>query len=257
MQTDASGRLPARGSKLRAWLPVLVALVSSFSLATGRARGEDAPALNTVLFGSPQRRASSAGDRWQAALGMRTSWIGGAGFDPFSDNDTLAQGSLVVTRGLDVGARPLALALGLSLDLGHSDATTRGIDADLDLQRIAVVLEPRYLLAPGLFVGGRLAPGAQRVVASLHDPSAPSTLATSFWTPSVDASLTAGGRLNPAGARAGFWLLAEGGYGWSPSHDLTLSPRLSARDASKAGATSLGTLAPRAPFMRISLALSY
>jgi len=242
---------------LCAWLGVVVPLVSALSLAPGRARGEDAPALRTVLFGSQERRADFDGDRWQAALGMRTSWIGSAAFDPFSDDDTLAQGSLVVTRGLDVGARPLALALGLSLDLGHSDATTRGIDADLDLQRIAVVLEPRFLLVPGLFVGGRLAPGVQRVAASLHDPSAPSTLATAFRTPSVDVSLTAGGRLNPAGARAGVWLLAEGGYGWSPSHDLTLSPRLSARDASKAGTISLGTLAPRAPFMRISLALTY
>lgn len=243
----------------RAWLvralPLVVA--GALGLVPAGVRADDGPGAPTVRFGSASRPGDFAGDRWQAALGMRTSWIRSAGFDPFSENDALAQGSLVVTRGLDVGVPPLLLVLGLSLDLGHTDAVTRGVDADLDLQRIAVVLEPRYLLAPGLYLGVRLAPGLQHLSASLHDPSAPSTLATAFWVPSVDASLTAGGRLNPAGARVGVWLMAEGGYGWSPARDLTLSPELSPRDASKAGAISLGTLSPRAPFLRISLALSY
>ena len=261
MRTDARGCSPPRRGRAACWawmvgvLPLVAA--GALALAPAPARASDEPAGKTVRAGSGRRPGDLAGDGWQAALGLRTSWIRSAGFDPFSDNDALAQGSLVATRGLDVGASPLSLVLGLSLDFGHSDAVTRGIDAELNLQRIAVVLEPRYWLAPGLYTGVRLAPGLQHLSASLHDPSSPATLATAFWVPSVDASLTAGGRLNPAAARVGLWLLAEGGYGWSPARDLSLSPALPAGDASKAGAVSLGTLRARAPFLRISLALSY
>jgi hypothetical protein len=236
-------------------LPLLGAL--ALTLAPGAARGQDQPALRTVVYGSGPGGAEPGGDRWQASLGLRTSLVRSAGFDPFSDGDALSHGSLVLTRSLDLQAHTLALALGLASDLGHSDATTRGISTDLDLQRFAAVIEPRYAPVAGVFVGARLAPGVQRVAVSLHDPSAPSTLSAAFWGLSVDASLSAGVRVNPATARAGLWLLAEGGYGWSPSHELTLTPRLAGRDADKAGTTSLGTLATAAPFFRISAALSY
>jgi hypothetical protein len=260
MTTEARAHFGAGRAIWRAcWIVRALPLVLSgaFWVAPSAARADDTPAWKTVRFAAGRQPEDLAGDRWQAALGMRTSWIRSAGFDPFSDNDALAQGSLAVTRALDLGLPALSLVLGLSLDLGHSDAVTRAIDADLDLQRTALVLEPRYLLAPGVYIGLRLAPGLQHLSASLHDRSAPSALAAAFWVPSVDASLTAGARLNPAAARVGVWLLAEGGYGWSPARDLTLSPELPPGDASKAGAISLGTLSARGPFLRISLALGY
>jgi hypothetical protein len=55
----------------------------------------------------------------------------------------------------------------------------------------------------------------------------------------------------------GLGLLGDAGYGWAPRRDLTLVPQLPARDASKAGATELGSLSPRGMFGRVSLAISY
>lgn len=260
MRTEVGGcgRVQARPARWRAGLATaLPLLVATLVLAPGAARGEDQPALRTVVYGSGQQSADASRDRWQGSLGLRTSLVRSAGYDPFSDNDALSHGSLVFTRSLDIQPHTVALALGLAMDFGHSDATTRGISADLDLERFAAVIEPRYSPVAGAFVGARLAPGAQRVAVALHDPSAPSTLSASYWGLSVDASLTAGVRLNPASARAGVWLLAEGGYGWSPSHQVTLTPELAARDAAKAGTSSLGTLATAAPFLRFSAALSY
>jgi hypothetical protein len=61
-----------------------------------------------------------------------------------------------------------------------------------------------------------------------------------------------------AGARGvGVWLTADGGYGWSPSHQLALAPAVGAADASKAGVTSLGELSLRGAFMRASFALTF
>ncbi len=202
---------------------------------------------------APPERGS---DRWQAALGVRTSVVRDAGFDPFSTGDVLPQFSVVVTHTLRAGTG-FVPALGLAADFGSSSANARGADAQLQTWRLAIVLEPRFVPASGFYVGARIAPGLLHTSARLLDTSAPAPLAAAFTTASIDASLVAGVRLNPGMGPIGLWLLADAGYGWAPRRDLTLVPELPARDASKAGTTELGSLSPRGMFGRVSLAIGY
>jgi hypothetical protein len=178
------------------------------------------------------------------------------GFDPFSENDVMPQLSVSVLRAF--GSAPgLVPAVGLVWDTGASSADARGIQASLGLMRLALALEARFMPASGVYVTGRLAPGVLHVSASLQDGSAPGVLDTAYTTASLDASVGAGIRLTPAAAPVGFWLVGDGGYGWAPSHDLTLRPELPKTDAQKAGPTALGSLAARGAFFRLGLALSY
>jgi hypothetical protein len=248
--TGAPGR--ARSPRLAAALAAVPAMmVLSFA---GDARADGTP--SAVLPANSVGGLASGGDRWQGSLGVRTSLLRDAGFDPFSTSDALAQVTFAVTHALRAGPG-LVPALGLALDIGGADAVARGADAQLGLVKLALVLEPRFVPRPGFYVAARLVPGLMHAEATLRDASAPAMLTTSYWTASIDTSLAAGVRINGWTTPIGLWLLGEGGYGWAPRHDLTLSPALPSSDAQKAGATSLGTFAARGPFMRVSLALSY
>jgi hypothetical protein len=194
--------------------------------------------------------------RWQVALGVRTSVVRDAGFDPFSTSDLLAQFSATAMHTLRAG-EGFVPALGVAADIGSSSATARGAGAQLNTWRLALVLEPRFVPAPGFYVGARIAPGLLHTSATLTDNSAPAPLSAAYSTLSVDASLSAGVRLNPGMGPIGLWLVADAGYGWAPRRTLTLVPELPARDASKAGATELGSLSPRGMFGRVGLAASY
>jgi hypothetical protein len=195
-------------------------------------------------------------ERWQLALGIRTSVVRDAGFDPFSTGDLLAQFSATLLHTLRAG-EGLVPALGVSADFGSSSAIARGADAQLDTWRLALHLEPRFVPAPGFYLAARIAPGLQHTSATLTDGSAPAPLSIAYSTLSVDASLGGGVRLNPGTSPIGLWLVADAGYGWAPRRNLTLVPELPARDASKAGATELGSLSARGMFGRMSLAVSY
>ena len=195
-------------------------------------------------------------DRWQGAIGVRGSIVRDPGFDPFSIGDGLAQMSFALLHTLRGGVG-MVPALGVAFDLGGSDAPARGVGAELAMWRLALVLEPRFMSAPGFYCDVRVAPGLVHAAATLHDPAAPAPLATSYWTSSFDASLGAGVRLNTWMAPVGLWLVGEGGYGWTPRHALTLVPALPGSDAAKAGATDLGGLSPRGLFFRVGLAVGY
>jgi hypothetical protein len=195
-------------------------------------------------------------ERWQAAIGVRTSVVRDAGLDPFSTGDALAQFSMTVLHTLRAG-EGFVPAFGLAADVGGSSAIARGAEADLLLWRLALVFEPRVVPTPGFYAGLRIAPGLLHASATLRDGSTPVSLATSYWTPSVDASFSAGARLNPGMGTIGLWLLGDAGYGWAPRRDLALVPQLPAHDASKAGTTDLGSLSPRGMFGRVSVAVSY
>ncbi len=244
MATRNQGR--ARAWRWLAWCAPLAAagaITTSAPRANAQGYRPSAPSLSTP-------------DRWQAAIGVRASVVRDGGLDPFSTADALAQFSAAVVHTLRAG-NGFVPALGLATDIGSSEATARGADATLGTWRLAVVLEPRYVLTSGFYVGARIAPGIVHTSATLRDASAPAPLATAYWTSSVDASLGAGARLNAGAGPIGLWLIGEAGYGWAPKHSLTLAPELPARDASKAGSTDLGSLSQRGIFGRVSLAVSY
>jgi hypothetical protein len=231
----------------------LVGAAVTVALGTSPARAADnlAPAISTV---DGHERPGSG--RWQASLGLRTSFLRDPGYDPFSSNDVLTQLSVTVMHAFR-SAPGLTPAVGLVWDTGEASASARGVDASLGLMRLAVALEARFTPRPWMYVMARVAPGILHASASLADESAPAPLDTNYTTLSVDGSAGAGVRITPASSPVGFWLVGDGGYGWAPTHDLTLRPSLPKTDAQKAGPTDLGALAVRGAFFRLGLALSY
>jgi hypothetical protein len=197
-------------------------------------------------------------DVWQLAVGVRTTIIRGAAFDRFSVDDAMAQLSSTVSRVVfSTGA--LAIGAGLAVDIGSSDAMARNATASLSLDRASLLLDVRYRPHRRVQAFARVAPGVVRGSATVtDDPNIGiGTLQQTFALGSIDGSAGAAVSLTPATSAVGFWLVAEGGYGWTPSQHLVLAPHLDEQDRDKAGTLDAGTLAPRGPFFRVALALSF
>jgi hypothetical protein len=195
---------------------------------------------------------------WELTAGVRTTYVKGAGYDPFSTNDALVQFSTTGTRAV-IRRDRLALVAGVGLDVGGSSAAARGAPSSLTLTRVSALAEGRYQPAWRFYLFARLAPGLLHGTATLDDPSSPAAagLTDEFDAFSLDAA--AGGAFcfgDLGNAHLGAWLVADGGYGWTPDQHLVLAPQLGG-DQSKAGALDLGTLAARGGFFRIAVALSY
>ncbi len=229
-------------------------LLFALSAWLGFAFGAGAPARAQVLEATalPPVRPPI----WEVGAGVRTMFIKGAGYDPFSTNDTFVTFSLSGTREL-LRTGQLALAAGLGLDIGGTIADARGAPSALTLTRISALAEGRYQPAPRFYFFGRVAPGLLHGHATIDDGSslAGGQLGTTFDTISLDASGGAALCLGALGlARVGAWVTADGGYGWAPSRELVLSPSFG---GSQNGTLDLGALAARGGFFRISVALGF
>jgi hypothetical protein len=186
-------------------LPWLAALSLSLAAAGARAQmieAEVPPAIRTPI--------------WEVAAGVRTAYIKGAGYDPFSDDDGFVQFSICGTRVLVAQGERLAFAAGIGLDAGSSSSTARGTPSSLSLTRVSALAEGRYQPWHRVYGFARLAPGLLHGSASLSDPSAPNEarLTDGFNTFALDASAGAAVRLGEmTRAGLGIWLTADGGYG--------------------------------------------
>jgi len=78
-----------------------------------------------------------------------------------------------------------------------------------------------------------------------------------FTLPSIDGSAGAAVALTSPTTMLGFWVTAEGGYGWTPSQHLLLSPHLDPRDQDKAAPLAFRTLALRGAFFRLAVAFTF
>jgi hypothetical protein len=235
----------------RRWL-LLLGLVTALAAAGRPAQAQ----TEAQLVATPPAKV---GPRlWEATIGVRTVFIKGAAFDPFSSGDAFAQFSLSGARVVVRSGR-LALVGGAILDLGTSDSTARGAPSELSLTRISALVEGRYQPWSRLYGFVRVAPGLLHGSASMTDASSPAgdSLGTTFNAFSVDASAGAAFRIGAIGSTGlAAWLTGEGGYGWAPSERLLLTPDLGSNQ-SKAGALDLGSLTPGGGFFRIAFALAY
>jgi hypothetical protein len=212
--------------------------------------------LSTVVAASAARAEPEPDRDWQGTIGVRAALIKDRGFDPFSERDAFAQLSVGVSRVL-LRQGPLAFAAGAALDTGSSEAAARSAQAHLDLDRLSALIELRYQVVARFYAFGRVAPGVLRGKAELHDPAPVVPLQTRFGALSVDASAGVAGRITDARTQFGVWLVAEGGYGWTPSHPLSLGPSFAAADSNKAGSLEIRDLAARGVFGRASVAFTY
>lgn len=196
---------------------------------------------------------------WEAHVGYRGTFVDSPGYAPFSSNDYFPQFTLGASRVVGWRGR-FALAAGLSWDFGESDATARGANTGLTVDRFTVPLTMRYELWRWLHVFVTVAPGVTYANAHVDESSAPAPLVKTSWMPSGDAS--AGARWAFATTRVGpfpvvFWLTAEGGYAWTASMELAMSPDLSSHDPRQTATTDLGSLAMNGGFGRMALSVSF
>jgi len=183
------------------------------------------------------------------------------GFDTFASNDVLAQFSIdgtvpIVTRGR------LVLGAGLGWDVGGRSATVRGLDSSLTAHRLYVPIEGRYHFWPGLFVFGKVSPGAAIALASVKDGSAPSELSGSAWAFSADASIGGSILLGPRqrmDKRAvRFWLTPEIGYAYTTNASIRLNPNRAESEVLGSDENAqLGKLALSGIFWRASVGTTF
>lgn len=206
------------------------------------------PLLATTAAAPPPAKV----DRWQLTLGARSSLIRSAAFDPFSTDDGMTQAAVsasavVIDRGQVAGA------IGVEFDGGGNDSTARGQPSHLTLTHWALSLEARYRPRPRVYLFVRAAPGLAHTSASIDDSSfGGPALTGAFTTFALDGAAGGAFRINSPVHSVGFWVIAEGGYGWTPEHRLSLNP-----PQNDGGPLDLGNFSPRGPFLRIAAALSY
>lgn len=193
-------------------------------------------------------------------VGVRTTYVRDAGFDPYSSNDALLQGSLGATHTLKV-RWPFALAIGGRWDFGASTSKARGAETNLSAQRLLVSVEGRFHLGGrDGYVFARLAPGGLHLSTSVKDGSLGSAMESGGWVPALDASVgyawLVGPRSHPERHRVRFWLFPELGYAWSGAREQALTPSVAADDPRQYGTLQLPSLAVRGPFFRIGAGLS-
>ena len=197
-------------------------------------------------------------ETWQAAIGVRNTFIRSAGLDPFSSTDLMSQVSLAVEHVV-VRSDAFAFAAGVTGDFGGSDSIARSAPSNLQLWRVTAVAEGRYQPLPRAYGFLRFAPGMLRVSAEVDDASSPNgqRLEDSFDVLAIDTSAGAALRLSGPANPVAAWITAEAGYGWAGSHHLLLTPAAAARDQTKLAPLDLGTIDPRGAFLRFAVAITY
>ena len=253
-----------------------VALASMFLLAlvpaTGKAEPTPPPTPTpTATGGGDPARSAAHGIGLTAGLGIRSDLVHSGGLDPFSARDGVPQSALSISYRFGDTASP-SMAVGFEWDHGALTGTARGAETTLTIDRLSLGLEGRLPLVTRLVAFGRVAPGLLRDHASILDASAPGgayggaasgNLQQTTWVAAGDISGGLAYRFTEfhGGAQGapvfGFWLTAEGGYGYAATHDLVLSPHVETQPGRTDEPLRLGQLAFRGAFLRIRLALSF
>ena len=193
---------------------------------------------------------------WQVWFGLRTSFFGDRGFDPFSSNDVYPTGGIGASRSLYLSG-PMSFAAALTYDFGNKEGEARGEPTSLETHRLTIGPEARYHLLPQLYAYVRPAAGVQRTIASIDDGSTGATLAAKDWLFAADGSAGAAWAfLDVRSKRVPlmFWLIAEGGYGFTQSSELKLEAGEGSGAPERTAALDLGELSTTGPFFRVAVA---
>jgi hypothetical protein len=196
---------------------------------------------------------------WFGSLGVKTTYITHTGFDPFATNDALTQGSLEFSRRLWKQSS-LSVAAGIEFDFGTRTATARGEETELATWRLTVGPELRWNLIPQLFFYVQPSVGVSRSVARMEEGTARTSLYARSWDVALDG---AGGvafafwDLRNRSSDLRFWVVGEGGYSWTDSSELALSPDEDSGAPERTEPLDLGELALRGPYFKVAVAASF
>ncbi len=251
---------PAEPSPPPAATPAPVVPVQPYG-AIGWAAPQPAPTPAPLVADKPSGPTRDMSrDFWQVELGLRSSWIPAAGFDPFSTNNNLSQLSISGTRAFVLPGR-FSVAAGLLYEVGSKEAQARGATARLTVYRAGAVGEGRFHVGRDVYTFVRLVPQAVYSNATLQDLSISNELQQHAWRFGVDG--TVGGAWNvprTLGARSSVpeaWLIGEFGYGWTLSRDTELTPDVSESDPNSKVLVNMGPLALNGIMMRVSAAMTF
>jgi hypothetical protein len=240
---------------MRIGIASLVLLVTTGALARVAT-----PAAAQDEHPSEARAARPTPPLWEGEIAYRDTFVSDRGYAALSPNASLDQFSLSLSRGVYRRGR-LEFSVGAGWDYGRAESTARGAPSSLTLHRLSAPLTARYALTPWLDVFGRVAPAIASQAARVEESSAPAPLVASAWLPAGDASAGAAWRFawteGPGASVIGWWLMAEGGYAWTSSMSLALSPDLPSGDPRRTGTTDLGSVAMSGPFVRVGVSMSF
>ena len=190
-----------------------------------------------------------------------TGYSPSRGFDTFASNDVLTQFSIDGTYPI-VAAGRFVLGAGFGWDIGARSDKVRGLESSLAVHRLYVPIEGRYHVGSGLYVFGKLSPGAVAALASVKDPSSPNELSGTGWAFSGDASI--GGsillgprqRMNKRAVR--FWITPEIGWAYTSNAPLRPNPGRAEKDVLGSDEdTQLGKVAFSGFFWRASIGTTF
>lgn len=245
-----------------------VAVLASLAVGSGRAHAQQQPAPSAmVAVSEPAPPLAPLGIVLSA--GMRSDLVRSAALDPFARTDDISQGALGI--GYRFGhVDGAGLALGFEWSRGSVSATARSAATDLTIDRLAVGIEGRYPLVRRLAVFVRLAPGLLRSQARWYDLAAPpapyedgrgSALTQKTWSPAFDAgaglAFRFGDLRSPGLPSVSLWLVGDGGFGFSPGHELVLRNQSQPLAGRIDEPIRLGTLSLSGAFARVRLSASF
>lgn len=190
--------------------------------------------------------------------GVRGSLLPTAGFDPFSRNDLLFQGSFLLgVTALRAG--PAAIVLYGGMDIGTRSDTARGQESSLTMYRFGGGAETRLYLHRRFYFDAKLAPVAYHLRGSISDDTnSGRPLVSRTWTWGLDVSggagvVLAGGR----GSGVRLYLTLDVGYSFAGEADMRYSPTEDPEDPKRYGSIKLPILKPAGPTSRLGLALGF
>lgn len=175
----------------------------------------------TVGPSSPRRQYVSLG------LGIRAAVVEGAGLDPFSRIDGLAMATLFGTV-TPWPTRPWSVHLAFEWDYSGTQAQARGIPSSLDVHRLSLGLELRYLPISRISLFARAMPAVIHAGGTVEDPSFVDRLEANAWTWGVDATAGAAARIASFGPAehpaASIWIGLDMGYRFAAPAAMRLRP---------------------------------
>jgi hypothetical protein len=257
-------------SALRLTFFAAATLAAGLSLSS-QARAEDdaasteisRPRLRVPARAEPADRPAPAprnGPEVNLALGLRGMLVPSAGYDPYSNNDVLAQTSISAgVTFLKLGR--VSFAASLEWNFGRPKALARGHEASLAVHRFAGALESRFTVGQRLYLFAKAAPAAIHMRGSIANGGIDRPLVALPWTWSLDT--TGGGALligrtgDPRAPTSRWWLTAEAGYAFAGLAEMNYVPASNEEDPRQFGAVALPAIRPAGPVLRLAFAVSF
>lgn len=220
--------------------------------AVNRAFANDEP---VVYVERPMHR-----QRFGVYFGIRALNLTHTGYDPYSESDAL------VTNAIGFSFTPsrsqhFALHFATEWNIGSSQAYSRGAEADLLVNRIALGLEGRWMPKSRFYLYARVMPAAVHLYGQIKDWELGVNLESSSWTFALDASAGAALRLGTAGKEpkrtASFWLMMDWGYAFAGQASMTFTHAEIEDETRTFGSINLPGLRPGGFVTRASFAVTF